>query len=297
MTATLAAAEVALGGSLSFALGAALQQYEAASGTSSASLLGRLAILMRRPRWLLGGVAILAGGLLHFLALGLGPLTVVQPMTVASLLFAVPIAAMLHHRRPARSELAAAAAVTAGLIALVLLVPPTTAAPHLTSGDALRFLPITALLALLCHLAGKRVSPRARAALLAIASGLMYASAATLNRVIAEGALHDVSRLLNWFTLVMPFVAASALVLLQSAYSTGHFGVAYATVQVADPVTAVTVGVLLLHERLPVDPGGLAGALAAAALVVAGTAALGRRSPDTGHAEASPAAPAVTTAA
>ncbi|MEV4082527.1 hypothetical protein AB0J43_19860, partial [Nonomuraea fuscirosea] len=115
---TVLAAVIALVGSLFFALGAALQQFEAA-GTAKPGLLA----LLRRPRWLLGGASILAGGGLHIVALGLGPLTVVQPMGVASLLFALPLAAALHGRRPARNELAAAGVVAIGLIGLVLLVP------------------------------------------------------------------------------------------------------------------------------------------------------------------------------
>ncbi|MGW4426512.1 DMT family transporter [Streptosporangium sp. NPDC004631] len=278
MSSTLLAAEVALAGSLSFALGAALQQHEAA-GTTGSTLLGRLRLLVRRPLWLLGGLAILIGGVGHFMALGLGPLTIVQPVTVASLMFAVPIAAALHRRRPSRAELAAAGAVTAGLVAFVLVIPPTTTPPTLTTFDILRFLPCAVLIALICHRLGQRSTPHGRAMLLAVASGVMYASAATLNRVLSNGAMHDLSRLFNWLTLLMPVVAAAALALLQSAYATGHFGVAYATVQIADPLTAVTIGALILHERLPSDPASLLGALGAGALVLAGTVALARISP------------------
>ncbi|MFD0885881.1 hypothetical protein ACFQ08_15130, partial [Streptosporangium algeriense] len=75
---------LALLGSLFFALGAALQQHEAAGAERPA--IGRL---FRRPRWLLGGLSIAVGTGLHVLALRYGPLTLVQPMGVASLLFAL----------------------------------------------------------------------------------------------------------------------------------------------------------------------------------------------------------------
>ncbi|GAA0428491.1 hypothetical protein Acor_71310 [Acrocarpospora corrugata] len=263
---TVLAAAVALVGSLFFALGAALQQFEAASGGEFS-----LRVLLRRPRWLLGGAAITVGGALHIFALSLGPLTVVQPMGVASLLFALPIAAALHGRRPGRSELAAAAAVSAGLIGLVLMVPKSTAPPHLTGADGTAMLAGAALTALVCWAVAGRVNPAPRTALLAVAAGVMYGVTATLIRVLVEGTSWDL-----WLLAAIPLPALAALMLLQRAYAIGHFAVAFAALQVSDPLTAVTFGALLLGEPLPAN--GLA-ATAAALLAAAGTVALARTTP------------------
>ncbi|MET9069364.1 hypothetical protein ABZW82_30305, partial [Streptosporangium sandarakinum] len=97
---SVAAVGLALLGSLFFALGAALQQSE--TGPDRAALRH----LARRPRWLLGGLAVGAGTALHVLALRYGPLTLVQPLGAASLLFALPCAAALRRRRPRPRELA-----------------------------------------------------------------------------------------------------------------------------------------------------------------------------------------------
>lgn len=261
---TVPAAVIALIGSLFFALGAALQQFEAVGSDKPALLT-----LLRRPRWLLGGASILAGGGLHVVALGLGPLTVVQPMGVASLLFALPIAATLHGRRPATSELAAAAVVAAGLVGLVLLVPESEGPVHLDPRELFILLGVSGTAALLLW-AGARVSPPAgRAALLATASGVLYGATATLVRVLVDGGW-------NWgYLLALPIPALLALVMLQRAYSVGHFGVSFAALQIADPLTAVAFGALLLGEPLP---SGLA-PVAAAALAAAGTVALARTTP------------------
>ncbi|MEO3862733.1 DMT family transporter [Acrocarpospora sp. B8E8] len=263
---TVLAAAVALIGSLFFALGAALQQFEAASRGEFS-----LRVLLRRPRWLLGGASITVGAGLHIFALSLGPLTVVQPMGVASLLFALPIAAGLHGRRPARAELAAACAVSIGLIALVLMVPAATEPPHLTGADGLAMLTGATLAALLCWGVAPRVSPAPRTALLAIAAGVMYGATATLMRVLVEGTSWDV-----WLIAAIPLPALAALMLLQRAYAIGHFAVAFAALQVTDPLTAVTFGALLLGEPLPAN--GLA-ATAAALVAAAGTVALARTTP------------------
>ncbi|WP_214105946.1 DMT family transporter [Acrocarpospora catenulata] len=263
---TVLAAAVALVGSMFFALGAAFQQFEAATGNESS-----LRVLLRRPRWLLGGAAITVGAGLHIFALSLGPLTVVQPMGVASLLFALPIAAALHGRRPARGELAAACAVSAGLIALVLMVPKATEPPHLSGPAGAFLLASAALAALLCWGLAARAAPAARTALLAVGAGVMYGATATLVRVLVEGARWDL-----WLIAAIPLPALVALMLLQRAYAVGHFGVAFAALQVSDPLTAVTFGALLLDEPLPSN--GLA-ALAAATLAGAGTVALARTTP------------------
>lgn len=271
------AAAVALLGSLFFALGAALQQFEAARTSQS-----RLRVLLRRPRWLLGGLSIAVGGALHIYALSIGPLTVVQPMGVASLLFALPIAAALHGRRPTRGELAAAGLVSIGLIGLVLMVPQSTAAPSLTGSGATAMLAAAALVALACFGIAQRSAPAPRTALLAVGAGVMYGATATLTRVLVDGTGWHL-----WFLAVLPFPALVALMLLQRAYATparatcgeppiGHFAVAFATLQVTDPLTAVTFGAVLLGEPLPANT---AAAVAAAVLAGAGTVALARSTP------------------
>lgn len=265
---TVLAAGLALLGSLFFALGAALQQFEAASAVPAT-----LRRLVRRPRWLLGGLAIAAGTALHVVALKYGPLTVVQPMGVASLLFALPCAAALQRRRPQPGELAAAAVIAIGLIGLVLVVPEHTGEPRLGTGGAVALLAGAATAALALWAAALQAPPARRAGLLAMAAGVLYGATATLTRVLVDGDWEP------WFLLAVPLPALIALALLQRAYAVGHFGVAFAALQVADPLTAVAFGALLLGEPLPTGAASTLTALAAGALTAAGTVALARTTP------------------
>jgi drug/metabolite transporter (DMT)-like permease len=214
--------------------------------------------------------------MVHIVALSLGPLTVVQPMGVASLLFALPIAAALEGRRPGRAEIAAAGAVSAGLIGLVLLVPKPTGIPHLTTTQAAALLAGPALVALLCRMRAGTARPVLKAGLLAVGAGVMYGATATLIRVL----IVDGDRQL-WLALAIPVPMVTALALLQGAYSVGHFPVAYAAAQMTDPLTAVTLGVVLLGEPLPEGTGGALATVAAAVLAAAGTVSLARTSPMT----------------
>ncbi|MFI6508084.1 DMT family transporter [Streptosporangium sp. NPDC050855] len=265
---TVLAAGLALLGSLFFALGAALQQFEAAR--TSPAVLGRL---VRRPRWLLGGLSIAAGTALHVVALKYGPLTLVQPMGVASLLFALPCAAALQRRRPGARELAAAAVIATGLVGLVLVVPTHTGEPHLSTAEAVVLLAGASAAALALYVTARHASRAVRACLLATGAGVLYGATATLTRVLVDGEWEP------WFLLAVPMPALLALALLQRAYAVGHFGVAFAALQVADPLTAVAFGALLLGEPLPTGPVSTLTALVAAALTAAGTAALARTTP------------------
>ncbi|MEV6986716.1 DMT family transporter [Sphaerisporangium sp. NPDC051017] len=263
---TVLAAGIALLSSLFFALGAALQQHEAARAAQP-----RLSVLLRRPRWLLAGASIAVGSGLHISALSVGPLTVVQPMGVASLLFALAVAAALHGRKPSWSELAAACVVGIGLTGLILLVPTTSHAPALNSTEAVTMLSGAALAALACFTVAKRLTAAGRTALLAIGAGVMYGAVATLTRALAGGTGWDL-----WLLAILPFPALAALMLLQRAYAIGHFAVAYATLQLADPLTAIACGALLLGEPLPTNTTA---AVAAVLLATAGTFALARTTP------------------
>nr|BFE87452.1 hypothetical protein GCM10020093_100530 [Planobispora longispora] len=127
--------------------------------------------------------------------------------------------------------------------------------------------------ALLMGAAARRASPAARAGLLATGAGVLYGATSTLARVLVDG-----NREL-WFLAAAPIPALVALALLQRAYALGHFGVAFAALQVADPLTAFTFGALLLGEPLPSGAADTLVALAAAALAAAGTVALARTTP------------------
>ncbi|GAA3507549.1 DMT family transporter [Streptosporangium album] len=266
---------IALVGALGYALGAALQQFEAVSEGASLRL-------MKRPRWWLGGVIGFAGASMHAVALSFAPLVVVQPISVATLVFAVPLAAMLHGRRPHRAEITGSIAVAVGLLGLMLLVPAHSVTPHMTNQEAFGFLGCVGLVVLAAHLAARKAKGSAKALLLSVGAGAVTASVSTFVRVVGGGLGGDLSRLLSWFTLAIPVLLVCAVVLLQKTYEVGYFGIAYAAVQVVDPITSILAGALLLDEAMPSGLGNVIPALFAAALLIWGTVTLGRLSPDHG---------------
>jgi drug/metabolite transporter (DMT)-like permease len=275
---------VALAGALGYALGAALQQYEAVAAGASLKLV-------RRPRWWIGGIIGFAGASLHAVALSFAPLVAVQPISVATLVFAVPLAAFMYGRKPYRAEIFGSIAVAVGLLWLMLLVPRHDVVPRLGSGAAVVFIAVIAAIALVTQVFARRVHGPARALLLSVGAGVVTASVSTFVRVVGGGMQGDWGRLLHWFTLAVPVLLVCAVVLLQRSYAVGYFGIAYAGVQVIDPITSVLAGSILLGEPLPTSPSTAIPALLAGALTIGGTITLGRLAPD--HSKPAVPAPAL----
>ncbi|MEV0615428.1 DMT family transporter [Nonomuraea sp. NPDC050404] len=264
---------IALAGALGYALGAAIQQYEVVAEGASLKLV-------RRPRWWVGGVISFSGACLHAVALSLAPLVAVQPISVATLVFAVPLAAFMYGRRPYRAEILGSIAVAVGLLWLMLLVPSHHVTPSLSDGAALGFIAVIAAITLVTQVIASRVHGANKALLLAVGAGAVTASVSTFVRVVGGGMEGDWGRLIHWFTLAVPVLLVCAVVLLQRSYAVGYFGIAYAGVQVIDPITSVLAGAILLGEPLPTDPSTAVPALLAAALTIGGTITLGRLTPD-----------------
>src|SRR5690606_8087843 len=149
---------IALAGALGYALGAALQQYEAVAEGASLKL-------MRRPRWWIGGAIGFTGACLHAVALSFAPLVAVQPISVATLVFAVPLAAFMYGRKPYKAEIFGSIAVAVGLLWLMLLVPHRDVTPRLSDGAALGFIGVITAIAPAAQLTAARVHRPARARL------------------------------------------------------------------------------------------------------------------------------------
>ncbi len=261
-----------------FSLGAALQQHEAMRSPAHGLMDPRLlAHLLRRRWWVAGIVGLCLGGALRVLSLSSAPITIVQPIGVTSLLFAIPLAAMLHGRRPGASELLGALAVIAGLTGLILLVPASSAEPRLSDAGGLGLVGVAGIAVALLVAAAHRLRGALRAILLGAGAAVVYGIAATLVRALAYSfAVEGAGALLEWYILVVPVLPVCGVLLLQNAYKTGHFSAGFATMAVLDPLTAVVAGALALGEPLPHGPVAAAVGAAAGLLIIAGTITLAR---------------------
>ena len=216
--------------------------------TMRADLLVRLA---RHPRWLLGNVLDVAGYAFQLLALRKGPLTLVEPLLVASLLFAFPVAALLRRRRVSVAETAAAAVVAGGLALFLAIARPSPGNPHAPPGGLVA-LTVVVTVAVGASVVAARRSTRTQAGLLlavgaGIAFGYMAATTSLTWQVLEHGVLHALS---SWEPYAVAVSGIAGILLTQSAFSSGVLRLSLPTLTVVQPLVAIAIGLLLFGERI-----------------------------------------------
>jgi hypothetical protein len=226
---------------------AVLQEQEASAQSGvGLELLGQL---IRRSRWWLAVVATLVGAGLHTGALSVGPLSLVQPIGVLTLVLALPLGAGLAGRVVSGPEWAGAAAVACGLSATLVVLPHRS--PHLRVPLGVVFMVAAGVVVLVVALLGlaarlpRRAAPVARAAAAGTCSGL----ASAMTRIAVSGAAPVAVA-----ALLAVVSAAAGLGLAQLAYRRGGLGAPLATLILVDPVVAVIVGLTMLAEPFVVTP-------------------------------------------
>ncbi|MGC9540531.1 DMT family transporter [Streptomyces sp. UG1] len=250
MTVTVLAA---LAAGACFAVAGVLQQRAASARPADEALSWRLLWhLMRQPMWVSGiGLAVLAYGF-QSLALAFGPLSLVQPLIVCELIFAIPLSARLHRVRLGAREWGGTLAVAGGLAAAL-----TTARPGGGDPATARLGPWLLALGVVAAVTAGTLVARAyvcgvwRASFIALAAGtvmgfqsvLLSATVARLPRGFAAVAS-------AWQTYLLVVASIGGLLLIQSAFQEGPLAASVTVIDTAEPIVAVTAGVMLFGETL-----------------------------------------------
>jgi len=278
------AASLALASAGLFAVGSAVQHQAALALPPAAT--GPVALVLqlaRRPGWLLSNLSIIAGVVLHGVALSLGALVVVQPLLVTGLLFAMPISARLHRTRVSRAQWRWAAVTVAGLGAFLAL---TAGGAGHTQPDldgmgvvvvAVGVMAVAGLVAALWP------GPRLKAALYGITSGTaagLAAAALKASTGLPGQPGHQLLR--SPYPYAALGLGTVAFVLSQVAYRSGPLAASLPALTLSDPVASIAVGVGLFAEQITGGAGTRAAQAAVLLVTVTAVVALAR-------AEATPA--------
>jgi len=247
-----------------YALAAVTQERLAArldSGHPSPRPIRSLAV---SQRWWISVSLNAIGGALHVAALAYGPLSVVQPLGVMTLVLALPIGAALTARRVSVRQWRGAGITVTGLVLLLLLTTPTGGRP--LARDSTAILITVAGAPLLAAIAGgwliRRTVPRS----------LLYATAAGVAFAVGSALTHSLTRqfgetgiraLLSPVTVAVAVMAVTGVLLSQFAYRGSGLGAPLATVALANPVTSAMIGLTLLGERFAGGPIGTSLVIAA----------------------------------
>lgn len=246
------AAALALTAAFLFALAAALQQKGALNlaGVSLARPMSLVRLIGQRM-WLLGTVALLVGYLLQAAALDRGRLAVIQPLFVATVVFALPLGWLLTNQHVGPREVGGAAVILLGLGVFTVYGDPAGGNENAPNGEwAVAIVLLCALCAALLVL-GRHGAPTKRAAVYGSVAGILFGLSAALTKPTVE-LLHDGvgTMLAHWQCYALAVAGVLGFVLQQVSLGTGRLAPSVATVSVANPVVGVLLGIALFDERL-----------------------------------------------
>jgi hypothetical protein len=247
--------------------------------------------LVRNRGWLLGLVALGSGALLHVSALGLAPLSVIQPMGV----LALPVTVLLNAQRQGhslqqlhRSAMFAVLASAGGAVGFVVLAAHSATATPVAETQEVRATQFVAVAVVTLAIVGVLTRSKIRCIAYAAGCAVAYGYVSLLMRGVAQavgnGRLTDMD--LGPLLAIVVAMAVGGW-LLQHSYASGPPDLVVACLTVIDPMVAVGLGIGLLGEADRADVSTVAGELLCAAVACTGVFALARFRPDT-HSEQVP---------
>jgi drug/metabolite transporter (DMT)-like permease len=267
---------MALAAGATFAVAAVLQQRAAARRPGEESLSFRLIVQLARQRvWQAGlAVAVLAYAF-QAVALFAAPLSVVQPLLVSDVVFAIPVSVWLHRMRLHLRDWAGVLAVAGGLSLAIAAADPRPGNP---------LVPVTAWIPLVAVILGVSAAAIAvgrlllgpgRAALYALAASLILGlEAALMSATTHRFELGAVAGFTAWEAYAMAVCSIAGMLLIQSAYQAGPLAVSMPVLDAVQPLVAIGVGLLLFGESVASSTGRLAAAAVGLVVLLAGIVAL-----------------------
>ena len=256
--------------------------------------------LVRSPVWLLAVCGDFFGFVLQVVALANGPVVLVQPLVVLMLPVSLIVSSSLGWHVPRPGDVLGVVGVVSGLaIFLSLIGQPSAEQVPGPVVLATTVLVVLAAGALLCVAVTGR-HRIIRAAVYGAAGGTYFGTLAVLVDAASDRTSHaGVHGLLTTPRGLVPlvgiaFLGIGGVALTQMSFQIGALGATLPANLAADPLTAVLMGELLLHERIPLSPGHIAAYLLCLLAVIAGGIRLAQRRTEP---DAPPASSAATCSA
>jgi drug/metabolite transporter (DMT)-like permease len=233
-----------------------------------------------RNRWWLIGMGLNAVGFgLHALSLSFGELSVVQPLLLANLLFALPVNHWLRREPIKLAELVWAGVLIVGLSGFLLVATAGVAPTHDTADPGPAFVAgaLVVLVASSLAFTARRAGRSTGATLLGVVTGMLFAVTASLLKectgLIAQGPL---TLLTSWQPYVLIVAGATGILFNQLAYQAGPLSASLPAIAVVDPLVAILLGIAVFDEHLRHTLPAIIGQVVFLALLAVGGVALAR---------------------
>lgn len=271
------AAALAILAAVAFAFAATLwQRASMASGIEAGQGKAFLRLLTNWV-WLLGLVAQILGVLLQAAALDRGRVSIIQPLLVTTVVWALPLGYFLTGQTVTRRHGLGAVIVVVGLAVFGSVGDPAGGVDDAPTSDWIAAYLVIGAVCVGIMLFGRRGGISAKAAVYGTVAGILYGVSAVLMKPVVERLHADgfEAVLSNWQLWVMAVTGIGGFYLQQISLSVGRLATSVATTSVANPVVSVLLGALVLQETLDRTPpwhavvaiGALAVALLGAVII------------------------------
>jgi drug/metabolite transporter (DMT)-like permease len=228
--------------------------------------------LVRHPLWVLGAVALVGAFVFQAVALHLGELSLVQPLLVSELIFALVLRRLWIGQDVALAAWGSAVVMCVGLALFIVMAEPRGGGQSPTSLAWLSaVLSMSALAAVLAALA-RDGSPERRAALYGTSSAVVWALEATFIKATTDSLTTNgvVATLARWEVYALIVGGICGTVLVQAALHVGPLSASQPLIVAVDPFVSIILSVWLFRERFTDDPAEIAVGCVAFVIMVVG---------------------------
>lgn len=280
-TVLVVAVPAAVLGAASFGLASAIQHRVTKQVPKVRTLSPRMLFdLVRKPIWVLSIGTVIIGLSLQVVALAFGPLVLVQPLLVTSVLFGAAFAAWLAHRKMDLVLALGGLACVGGLSAFLVLGRPSGQGNEFTGASILPLALALGLLVVISLLAARWLPGEVGVIGMAVATGVFYGVTAGLIKVVAghfrSGGLAEPFQ--HWSLYAVCVIGPMGFLLSQQTFQRGRLmSPPLAVITTVDPLVAAAIGVNWLGERIESSPAILVGEVIAVVVIVGGIVVLTRR--------------------
>ena len=247
------AATLALIAAFLFALAATLQQ-KGALNLPTISLADPMSLvrLVGEKMWLLGTIALFTGYLFQAAALDRGRLSIIQPLLVTTVVFALPLGYFLTKQHVGRREVLGAVVIIIGLGLFVYFGDPAGGNENASNTQwAIAIGLLSVLSVLLLVFGGRGGDLSMKAAVYGTVAGILFGLSSALTKPTLDFLHESVGTMLShWECYALAVAGVLGFVLQQVSLGTGRLAPSVATVSVANPIVGILIGILLFDERL-----------------------------------------------
>lgn len=210
---------------------------------------------IRRPMWWAGMSTAIIAYCLQVVALGFGPLLVVQPILVMSLIFTIPVSAIYDRHRVSKAEMFWASLLTVSVSVMVILGRPMGGQSHPAFSRWWLALLLGILILFTMDRIAKHQQGRNRALILGLVTGAIFGYVAVLSKAVADSFVNAgaLGLLTAWETYALIFAATMGTLVQQSAFNASSLRTSLPAMKIAEPILAFGLGFLVLGETFQVE--------------------------------------------